>query len=502
MNLFFVRPDNPRQAFRVPARAYARLDHLEFDDEAQRLLASFDLIDADWVDDAGRESPFFRLDEPEGIAAAWRRRSPREDPNPFERAPLFQLEVELTPGGVIASLLPYAFQLIDPEWRAEDRWLDIRLEREKPGDGFFWPADLYPTLFSDPQQVFAFSSRVKPPKAKALSAMCSLSHYPVAGDATLRTMFAGVQADLLAVYDVGQGSANALLDMSSGAPEPTLYYDVGGGIKRNHRTRPPKLDFCFRGQPPIVLSHWDKDHWAGVTGSATPSPALQCDWLVPDQPVPAGHAAFAASITGQVWLFKRPPPAVAQVTLPNQRTLRLTLGDSTSQDRNLNGIVMEVQAQTPTPRCWLLTGDCEYANFLGHLQPLEPVGLVVPHHGATLHGHTPAPMPVAGYRRIAYSFGECNRHGPTNVQHPTAMGVACHAQGGGWQHGGWHPANAVPLASVAAGGDVLSTNLHVSGARGSALIGWSAPPTLPTAPCQAWGVLPCGAACSTQFIHA
>ena len=67
--------------------------------------------------------------------------------------------------------------------------------------------------------------------------------------------------DAVAVYDVGQGAATALL--SRGVP--TLYFDFGGSALGNWRSFPEPLNqFCMTANPPVVLSHWDWDHWSSA----------------------------------------------------------------------------------------------------------------------------------------------------------------------------------------------------------------------------------------------
>ena len=60
-----------------------------------------------------------------------------------------------------------------------------------------------------------------------------------------------LRADAAAVYDVGQGNANALLE-SSGMP--VLYYDLGGGVLGNRHTFPSPSATCtstgIPGTPP------------------------------------------------------------------------------------------------------------------------------------------------------------------------------------------------------------------------------------------------------------
>src|SRR5579871_3626379 len=66
-----------------------------------------------------------------------------------------------------------------------------------------------------------------------------------------------------AVYDVGQGNCNAILGGNHFTHHPILYFDMGGGVLNNAHTYPNALgSLCGFMHPPVVLSHWDWDHWS------------------------------------------------------------------------------------------------------------------------------------------------------------------------------------------------------------------------------------------------
>ena len=74
---------------------------------------------------------------------------------------------------------------------------------------------------------------------------------------------------------------------------PICYFDLGCGVYRNARTRPENLQFCNCYNPPIILSHWDADHWAGTNQDRR---FLQSRWVAPRQSVGPSHTKFANKI--------------------------------------------------------------------------------------------------------------------------------------------------------------------------------------------------------------
>lgn len=487
MNPHFRRDgDLSRQ---LPSRTYGRLDHLQWPGPgATDALLAFDLVDADWVDRQGRRDPRFDLDHPRLLADAWHDwwsglNTMRPRINPFEHAPLFRMEVELP-----ANSSWFDFPLMpDPRDRGmhqamlgalEAQWFEFELDRiAQPGA---FAAVVYPGLFANPIAAFTKGKMPSVKKGRALSGIFSLANLPKISTAGLGSLLSQVGADLLAVYDVGQGNANALLAPHTvPTPLPTLYYDLGAGIYRNKHTTPFPLAFCFTSSPPIVLSHWDADHWAGTYATMVGGiyPALHRQWIAPDQQVGPVHTAFAYDVVcagGSVHLYVGSAGHVGLVPLPKGRALKFTTG--TGGDRNGTGIVIAVDNATASDPCsWILTGDCDYQHFMNALVPLPPVAMVAPHHGADLDPASPVPglANARRYCRLVYSFGSGNLHGKTRVQHPTMQGVTLHA-GAGWDHGAWSlmtPGMCVP------GADVLATGQHPSGGGlGGVLVGWNAPP--------------------------
>lgn len=494
MNRHFQR-DYPAD-WQLPAKVYARLDHVERPSPGSRtLLLAFDGVDAQWFIDRARVDERFDLVAPDRALAALAMRPLQpvrgRGQSPFEHTPLYRVEMEHPFG---QPLFDYGYPDFVDTGRAdsglaalEAAWFILDLAALQVVGST--PANVYPALFAQPASAYVKGTMPSVQQGRALSGIFSLASLPTITTPQLEQMLSVAVADLLAVYDVGQGNSNALLEESMQRAAPTLYYDLGAGVYRNQHTTPTNLVFCFTHKPPILLSHWDADHWAGAYANSVGGayPALLQDWYAPMQTTGPVHTAFAHDVIsagGSMSTFAPATGTIGSSTLSTARTLRFTLGSGS--DRNNTGIVVAVEDDAQQPRrSWLLTGDCDYNYFLTHLNPDPPVGLVAPHHGADLASGVHAPAPVAlpnGYCRLTYSFGAGNKHGLK--QHPTAAGMQLHALPG-WNHGAWNPAS--PGLCVA-GGNVLETEVHgVAGTLGTqlggCLVGWDQVPLPVSAQC-------------------
>lgn len=501
MNPHFRRDEYPREC--NLQRAYARFDHIEADDASKYLLLAFDLVDADWLDNQGQQDPLLDMGSPFKRSLAWRNWREQQQlqfHNPFESMPVYRLELEVQRGAGFFGHPPLPDQRQKSSFLAaigdlEKNWFELEISHLQKARHEL--ASVYPGMFADPVSVYVKGKMPSPNTGMALSGIFSLANLPQISITDFEAELSSTNADLLAVYDVGQGNANALLSTSKFREPgvPTLYYDLGAGVYRNKRTTPNPLVFCFTENPTIVLSHWDADHWAGAYAFSAhgANPALEQTWIAPFQIVGPVHVAFAHDVLtkgGKFFTYCVPSGLVGVAPLRHGRQLRFTLGDG--PDRNGTGIVMVVEAIThPSPRSWLLTGDCDYLYFVNVLDPLPPVGMVVPHHGADLSPHTPVPKPPTDsiYRRLVYSFGHDNKHGTSNVQHPTTRGVSVH-NSADWNHQHW---NLLNPGLPSPGGDALATCEHSPGSfRGGALVGWDHPPFRYSAPCG-------GLRCSTTL---
>jgi hypothetical protein len=306
------------------------------------------------------------------------------------------------------------------------------------------------------------------PQSAALNAVFSPDSWPDATSAQLSAALAKLPAlEYLIGLDVGQGTAIGLADVTQ---DIHLYFDLGGGVYRNAKTRPNPLMFCWRINAPIVLSHWDSDHWAGEI--ADPQ-AQRRTWIAPRQSMTKKHIAFANRILrggGSLLIWGSTPSSVS-VTVGGAQTLELRRCTGPSSLRNGSGIAAVVE-HLPSGDQWLLTGDAGY-HEVGPL-PTSPVAIVVPHHGADMGTSSVPPARPAAYARLFYSFGPGNRHGRNpGVQHPTTAAVSAHV---GWHHGTW--VGTAPGHSLA-GIDVLASATHPGTHLEGVAMGWSSAPPVP-----------------------
>lgn len=461
-------------------------------------LVALDAIGADWVrDQALGGNQYFNLGRPVAMRAARRdlsrQRSAGQRPgNPFENAPLYRIEV-VQPDLWWTGLGP-----VDGEEVLEGLWFHISIA--EPAQ-FGVTADVYANAFSPPLQTVLSFQPVRGEMEDALADLVSLDDdFDEIDEVDLASLISRGSADSLAVYHVGQGNSNGLLGHSAicGDSPPSIYYDLGCGVYGNHGTTPTPLEFCQNLDPPVLLSHWDSDHWMGVYAYMLANgtyPFLSADWVAPLQKVTTHHKAFALDVVlfGTIRIYK--PPFVgfvgtAVLASPAKTTIEFTVG--TGGGRNQSGIVLAIERDMTNEgkgiNRWLLTGDSDYRYFTA-LTTTDLVGVVVPHHGASRPVKNPVvPPPKAGsaahqsprpYRRLVYSFGSGNTfsHG---VTHPVDATVDEHYTEH-WECAPWvmgsNPGSGLP------GLDTRATSQNsVTGGAG-VLVGWDSPPTMGS-PCS------------------
>lgn len=465
--------------FKPPRRAYARFEQSEPTDleDAKEAVVAFSAVSVDWFEKQGDDSRF-DLSQGEDIRGFWANYwanlfsggggSSDFEADPFEGMPFLRYEITIKRGD---DKTFERYSRIATEFPPDSWWV---LDQGMPDSVV---ADVYGNLFGVGQEAPVGVYQAEKQAAKALDEIFDMREWPSATVQDITDTLASVarEAVSIAVLDVGQGSATALLDHHQ---MPFLYHDLGAGITRNARTTPSNLQFCWTEQPPIVLSHWDKDHWAGALKD---NRALQRTWIVPRQTLKPGHTLFANSIlqaggTIQVW-----PGAGFFVSVPLSTTQSLLVAQCKGQEMNGNCLAIRVDNQIEGRILhWLATGDSGY-DELPYLLPGQVVAMTVPHHGAKMKVNKNVPSPAPDYARLLYSFGPGNAHGRTSVQHPTAESIAEH-NARGWNTGTWFGVR-LPGSSVA-GGNVLATaqhsNIHLYGA----IAGWDTPPKPGARPCN------------------
>jgi hypothetical protein len=459
----------------VPRGCYAKLDQTEPQvlEDAHEAVFAFEAVDVDW-EAFGVGKPFDLKDHDRirnSEVLFWSlvfggRTYLASDPDPYEGARLFRLELTVERGD----------PLFDTLVEARSDWLRFDFDRAgQTGEGR--EVVLFGGLFATPATVrLAGSPRQAP--TRALDAVFDMKTWPNASrkdvEDALRPRCA---IEHLAVFDVGQGSANALL-CPHGIPQ--LYFDLGAGVYRNAGTRPnPPVRFCHCENAPVIMSHWDADHWTG--GKIDPK-MLRRVWIAPRQSIGSIHKTFGTEILkagGRILIVEEAGPFTVQSGFG--QTLSLRRGSGDPDDRNASGLWLFVEDHW-SHFGWLLTGDAAY-RYLDPAPTIPLSAVIAPHHGADMgkadRKHVPRRPPKPAYARAAFSFGPENKHGGSKkagrpaVQHPTFAAIKDHIRAG-WDPGFWlcEPGDIAPQRDFLATAE-NGTPSHLGGA----VIGWSGKPS-------------------------
>lgn len=428
MNRFFSLEEYRRE---VPRRVYALLSQ----QEGEILL--MEAVDADWFD---------RDIDPDSGPEEWRRQAPT--------APISILELKAIPTGIEPPPQTFEREGDEPD---PGPWVELGLDANG-GDGL-----IYLGLFAEPVPVGLTPAR---PLALARSAtldrILDLNPYVASErdiEFSLALLHRGI--DWIGVYDVGQGSANGLCD-AQGAP--IAYFDLGGGVLANKATFPSSFsNICTTFDPPVILSHWDWDHWSSGSRFAS---ATSLTWLAPNQKIGVVHSAFATSVaaSGKLLIW---PASLASKTI-GQVTIEKCLGSSGRNNTGLALLVAGPQGQDHI----LLTGDARYTAIPSGL--LDAHGVIVPHHGADMHSHSTPQSVGHAASRAAYSYGHGN-----SFSHPRSVTYSDH-HAGAWQH-----------RHILATGAIDRHTPDLRPALGHIALGWSSTNPIP--------LQPCGGRCSLQL---
>lgn len=342
----------------------------------------------------------------------------------YRALPIFLLEVELSPDGV-RKLLSRGPSTLDsgdqvaPEIAftpddvgagledLEGRWKKIVLaEGQQPGAG----AELYDNLFGEAVSVAI--ARVEDASAESAARLDRLDPLDGRSDATEQAIEAALAGakniDHIVVLDVGQGGANGLV--CSG--DIVAYVDFGGGVTSHKSSFPSALtQFCFcAGNVPIILSHWDHDHWSS---EGRDTRAHRKTWIAPRQ---AGtwskkkacfhNSALITSITTHGTLLLWPASTVSL------SAGQVTIWKCTGSSRNASGLAVTITAPNGDPALApvLLPADAGYADLpAGAPGTYDAIGC--PHHGGYTAAGTIPLAPSATYPRLIYSYGQPNSYG-------------------------------------------------------------------------------------------
>ena len=362
----------------------------------------------------------------------------------------------------------------------------------------------YPNLFSGSLTFGLKTARkITGSVASGLRAAFNMKTWPSATAVDIRNALKHADAGVLAVHDIGQGNACGLR-RSTRSPI-NLWIDIGCGVNRNAKTTPINLVLCHSASAPIILTHWDKDHWSGARKGAPaskPNIFLKRIWIVPRQEITTQHSKFADEIIaahGTILVLDSTSlgaSKILSVPIRDNRKIEIALGaGANSKDRNNYQCLVLRIIDDDFKRKWLLPGDITYGNMPTGWQKDAYVAIVASHHGADV-GAIGLPGPYnlpEGYAVLAFSFGPQNAHGPTGVRHPTHA-MTAHYNKSGWGLDCWltagKSAEAAPgLFAVSTAQHSPATGMHLGGK----LIGWEgAPPTCGSKP-------PCGSRCTATL---
>jgi hypothetical protein len=391
----------------------------------------------------------------------------------YELAELFVLEIHV-PRGPGWSFLPFGIlHAAEAEDSEPDEWFLLEAERLNGGA----PREdqirllIYSNLYQQgiPATMNAFQL-VEERKARLLRAAVSTAHIPRASAADVDAALAAVgNVDWAVVYDVGQGNAVGLCDWTGAV---VAYFDFGGGVLANRLSFPSALKgFCFSQRAPIVLSHWDFDHWSSANRDTN---SLKSTWIAPDQSVGTTHVALMASIVKAGKLLLVPsgfPPIWRQ-----QIYLELCTGKS--KGRNHSGLALTLSEKPcGAGGRMLFPGDARYNVVPSFTAAGGYCSVVAPHHGADMRSSMTPTCPSQAHSRLVYSFGAGNTFG-----HPRTV-TRQHHDTNGWRD------PTITLGSPTY--EVRETANRAAGSLGHILLGWKTHVTRPPLPCS-------GAVCQLQ----
>jgi hypothetical protein len=168
----------------------------------------------------------------------------------------------------------------------------------------------------------------------------------------------------VAVYDVGQGAAAAIIDNDF---RPRIYFDIGRPLPFHKASEPPKLKFCFRLDQLIIISHWDFDHmYAGYKDRR----AKPLRWIAPEQVLSPHKLKFARELASNGKLFLW-PSSLRAISTPFGE-----LRKCTGTGPNDSGLML-IATVYPTPQSRadvLLSGDADYQYIPEPFNPLHRNG--------------------------------------------------------------------------------------------------------------------------------
>jgi len=216
----------------------------------------------------------------------------------------------------------------------------------------------------------------------------------------------------IVIYNVGQGLCSAVCDDTL---TPYVYFDFGRGERINRITDPNTIQYEFKNNPPVILSHWHADHWIGVKYDLR---VLNSFWVIPDQKKGAGATKLHADLfaRGNVGILNND-------CVTPYGTIFVTKGNCKQPHNNGLGLLVEFNKfinNSLIKRRILLPGDNRYKYIRQqYLEDLD--GLVASHHGGRYSGEQVLnSAQIPGNTRngtIVYSYGRHEHFLPHNNSH-------------------------------------------------------------------------------------
>lgn len=325
------------------------------------------------------------------------------------------------------QLQPVIFEVLDSSKHSHnlrvDHWCQFDISTESSSGGLAAQQYSSPSNVENTEQVFIENIEPLDGRRSLSRSLRQLVSLDVLLDTPQNTIegllngrFSEQEDTYLAVYDVGQGACSAVLDEFL---VPMLYFDLGGGCFGNASTYPKNFQPCFTGNPSVVLSHWDMDHW--ISGDRHQL-AQRLPWIVPRQAIGPSHMKFAQKLDSHRSLYIWPNSLSSLITpfgeihkLPN------------TPNRNNSGLVFVAMVGPHNNKIHVLCpGDAKYAKLPPQISSSQSLGgLIATHHGGLYRGDNPPPASKKS-NYIAYSYGQGNSY-----HHPHHKTVNKH-QKAGW----------------------------------------------------------------------
>jgi hypothetical protein len=252
-----------------------------------------------------------------------------------------------------------------------------------------------------------------------LKTLFSLDRFTIADAETISREFTvNLPDSYLNVYNVGQGSCNAIVNSKN---VPITFLDVGGGWGPNNFTYPNALDLCTCSLQSVIISHWDKDHVETLRRYSYNkwSKFTEKKWLAPAYGFTPFYHKLAVRLATTGKLFLLPQNAFATINCGLFSVIPCTGTDK-------NGRALAIEVNTTGERSLakiLFPSDAGYVHIPGiHTSTYK--SLVATHHGAEFPNKN-FPVPITLNGNIAYSYGLKNTY-----LHPKSNAEIAHLNGG------------------------------------------------------------------------